>query len=120
MHISASHRWSVKDHLAHLVLWDELRAAEVERISAGHASAWRTTEEQTHAYNELGHALRKDLSPQQILWELEHSRARLLRAIEAATPEGLDGSRYGEAGVRSDHEVEHAGWIKAWRQRTGY
>ena len=35
--------WSVKDHLAHLALWDDIRAGEVERISAGHDSAWRMT-----------------------------------------------------------------------------
>ena len=27
--------WSVVDHLAHLAFWDELRASDVERISAG-------------------------------------------------------------------------------------
>ena len=27
--------WSVKDHLAHIAAWDDVRAAEVERISAG-------------------------------------------------------------------------------------
>ena len=32
--------WSVKDHLAHLALWDDLRASEVERISAGHQTSW--------------------------------------------------------------------------------
>jgi hypothetical protein len=30
--------WSVKDHLLHLALWDDVRAAEVVRISAGHES----------------------------------------------------------------------------------
>lgn len=111
--------WSVKDHLAHVALWDELRGAEVERISAGYESAWKTSEEQSDAYNELGYALRKNLSPRQVLWELERSRGRLLRAIEGSTPDGLDGTLYGEAGLRSDHELEHAGWIKEWRQRTG-
>ena len=34
--------WSVKDHLAHLALWDDLRAAEVLRISAGWIKRWRS------------------------------------------------------------------------------
>jgi uncharacterized damage-inducible protein DinB len=112
--------WSVKDHLSHLVLWDELRAAEVERISSGFDSAWRMTEAQVATYNGLGHELREANSLAQVLWELEHSRARLLRAIGGASERGLDGSLYGEAGLKSDHEEEHAGWIRAWRERNGY
>ena len=36
--------WAVKDHLTHLALWDDIRASEVARISAGHDSAWRMTQ----------------------------------------------------------------------------
>lgn len=107
--------WSVKDHLLHLAAWDELRAAEVERISAGHASAWRTPEEQEDAFNALVYELRRDLSPQQARWEAESSHQRLLDAIAAATPRGLDASFYGEAALRSTHEAEHTTWIKRWR-----
>jgi uncharacterized damage-inducible protein DinB len=32
--------WSVKDHLLHLSLWDDIRASEVQRISTGFDSAW--------------------------------------------------------------------------------
>jgi hypothetical protein len=81
--------WSVKDHLAHLALWDEIRATEVVRISGGHDSAWRMTEDQDTAYNALGYALRQDLSVEQVKWELATSRRRLLEAIAAATPPGL-------------------------------
>jgi uncharacterized damage-inducible protein DinB len=111
--------WSVKDHLAHLALWDDIRAGEVLRISAGHESAWRMAPEQDEAYNVMGHALRRELSLDQAQWELATSRQRLLDAIAAATPRGLDAALYGEAGLRSGHEAEHTGWIKRWRNEKG-
>lgn len=107
--------WSVKDHLAHIALWDDIRAAEVTRISAGRASAWRMTGDQDEEFNALSYELRRSLSLDQVRWEFEVSRQRLLDAIRDATPDGLDGARYGEAGLRSSHEADHAGWIKRWR-----
>ncbi|SRR6266851_894077 len=112
--------WSVKDHLLHLALWDDTRASEVTRISAGHASAWRMNDEQDRAYNEMAHTLRHDMSPDQAKWELATSRQRLLDAIAAATPRGLDASLYGEAGLHSGHEAQHTAWIKRWRGEKGY
>jgi hypothetical protein len=112
--------WSVKDHLAHIALWDDIRASEVTRISAGHDSAWRVSEEQAEAYNAIAYPARRDLSLAQVRWELATSRARLVDAIAAATPRGLDSSLYSETGLRSTHEAEHAGWIKRWRAERGF
>src|SRR5207249_11540826 len=75
--------WSVKDHLAHLALWDDLRASEVARISAGHTSAWRMTGDQDATYSALGYSLRLPLSPDQLRWELATSGQRVLDAIAA-------------------------------------
>ncbi len=111
--------WSVKDHLAHLALWDGLRASEVVRISAGHDSAWRMTGEQGEAYNALGYDLRLALPLDQARWELATSRQRLLHAISSATARGLDASLYGDAGLRSLHEAQHTGWIRRWRGERG-
>ena len=111
--------WSIKDHLAHLALWDDIRAREVTRISAGHDSAWRMTSEQDAAFNALGYSLRLALSLDQVRWELATSRQRLLDAISTATPRGLDPSLYGEAGLHSKHEAEHACWIRRWREEKG-
>src|SRR5438067_10620369 len=63
--------WTVKDHLAHIALWDDIRASEVARISAGYDSAWRMSDDQDEAYNQMSHALREHLSPPQTRWELE-------------------------------------------------
>ena len=112
--------WSVKDHLAHLALWDDIRAAEVERISAGFDSAWKMTEEQDDAHNTTGYELRRSMSAAQARWEVESSRRKLMDAIAAAPPDALDTSRYGAAGLRSDHEGDHAGWLQRWRNEKGY
>src|SRR5689334_11556111 len=107
--------WAVKDHLAHLALWDDLRASEVERISAGFESAWKMTEAQDDAYNAGGYEMRRSMSAAQARWELESSRRRLLDAIAKAKPRALDPSNYGEAGLHSGHEEQHAEWLKRWR-----
>lgn len=112
--------WSVKDHLAHVAHWDEIRATEVLRISAGHESAWRMTQEQHETYIALVHDLQADLTLDQVRWELELARQRLMSAISSATEHGLDARRYGEASLRTTHEVEHAGWIERWRSEKGF
>ena len=111
--------WSITDHLAHIAFWDDLRASEVVRISAGHASVYRMTGEQDAAFNEMAHRLCLAMSPAQARWELETSRKKLLDAISSATARGLEPSLYGEAGLRSRHESQHAGWIKRWRNEKG-
>ena len=112
--------WAVKDHLAHLALWDDMRAGEVERISAGFESAWRMTEHQDEVHNATGYELRRSMSAAQAIWELERSRRKLLDAISAAPPAALDPSRYGAAGLRSQHEDQHSGWIARWRGEKGF
>ena len=111
--------WAVKDHLAHIALWDDIRADDVERISAGFESAWKMTDDQNDAHNATGYELRRSMSAAQARWELENSRRKLLDAITAATPAALDPTRYGGADLRSDHEDEHAGWIARWRGEKG-
>lgn len=111
--------WSVKDHLLHVATWDEIRAAEVARISAGQASAWRMRGEQDDSYNALSYDLRRELSVAQAKWELETTRQKLLDAIGAASDRGLDPSLYGEAGLRTGHEAEHTEWLRRWREEKG-
>jgi len=111
--------WSVKDHLAHLAFWDDIRTSEVVRISAGYDTAWRTSGDQDERFNSLIHDLRLSLSLDQVKWELDASRQRLIEAISSATDRGLDGSIYSEAALRSTHERVHTGWIKRWRAERG-
>lgn len=107
--------WSVKDHLAHLALWDDIRASEVERISAGYASAWRLDGAQDEAINAVSYAARANLSLDQVRWEFQQSHERLIRALENITERACDPDLYGEAGLTSTHLAQHAGWIRTWR-----
>ncbi len=116
---TAPGEWSVKDQLAHIAVWDDIRADEVIRISAGHASAWRMTSEQDEVHNVMAHDLRRGLSIDQVRWELATSRQRLLDAIASATERALDASLYGESGLRSSHEAIHIPWITRWRAEKG-
>lgn len=111
--------WSVKDHLYHLALWDDLRAGEVERISAGHDSALKMSEEQDDGQNAAGYEMRRTMSAAQARWELETSRRRLLAAISSATERGLEPSHYGAAALRSGHEGQHVEWLQRWRNDLG-
>ncbi len=111
--------WSVNDHLMHIALWDEIRASEVRRISAGHESAWRMTASQDEELNELGYAMRQHVSAPQARYEIERTQQSLLEALADATPRGLEPSHYGEAGLRTNHQSEHAAWIQRWRDERG-
>jgi hypothetical protein len=98
-----------------VALWDDLRAGEITRISAGHESAWRMSGDLDESFIAIGHEVRRGLSPAQAKWGLAASRQRLVDAITAASERGLDRSRYGEAGLLSVHHALHAGWIRRWR-----
>jgi hypothetical protein len=111
--------WSVKDHLAHLAFWDELRANEILRISAGYETAWPLSIDISEAVNAIVQPCRSRLSLPQVLWELESARRRVLDAVAAANERGLDGGLYGEAGLRTTHDLAHAAYIRDWRARAG-
>ena len=66
--------WSVKDHFLHLASWDDIRASEVERISAGHDSAWRAGVDEEDGYSAISYKLRHGLTLDQARWELETGR----------------------------------------------
>jgi uncharacterized damage-inducible protein DinB len=112
--------WSVNDHLAHIALWDEIRASEMVRISAGQAPAWpHLSDEEGEAFNVITHGLRAGLTVAQVRWELAETHRRVLDAVASATERGLDGTLYGEAGLRGSHEAVHTGWIRRWRKEMG-
>jgi hypothetical protein len=114
--------WSAKDHLAHVVQMDEIRYFEICRVAHGRKPAWAyETDEESEALNKMGVEHRRYLSLEQILWELDFVRARILMTIENAPEDSLEASRYGEFGLDGGaaHEREHADTIVRWRRESG-
>ncbi len=112
--------WSVKDHLTHVAFWDELRAAEIDRISAGFSTCADVTDNQAETLNQINHALFADCTLDQAMWEIGRAHQRVLDAIAVASERGLEPEHYADVGLESDHEAEHIGWIRQWRERMGY
>ncbi|HLF79571.1 MAG TPA: DinB family protein [Dehalococcoidia bacterium] len=111
--------WSIKDHLAHLALWDDLRVQEIARVSAGFDPAWKMAGELDEVVNGIAYSARSGWSLRQAMLEFQTSRQNLLDAIAAASARGLDDSLYGNAPLRSSHDQQHAEYIRNWRQQRG-
>ena len=107
--------WSVKDHLAHLAQWHELRWLDLTRLAAGYESAVNSTPEQDETFNAMTVEWRAGLSWQQTLWDWQTSRGRVLDTLRALSAEELALVLRDDWPLRTGHEDEHAGYIRKWR-----
>lgn len=113
--------WSVKDHLIHLAVWHEIRRFEIDRVSAGLPPAWPPIDgESVDKLNEATVQARRGLTLEQVRADLDYAREQVLAAIDRASERALAGEGFGEAGIRSWEELEHADMIRNWRVRRGY
>jgi hypothetical protein len=119
---SGADGWSVKDHLAHLTVWDEFRFFEISRIArGGRPGLTDVSDEAVDHLNDITSTPRRALALSQILEDLEFARALVLDAISHAPEEALDENRYGEAGLlgSAGHDEEHADAIRRIREEVG-
>jgi hypothetical protein len=107
--------WSVKDHLAHLAQWHELRWLDLTRLAAGYESAVNSTPEQDEVFNAMTVEWRVGLSWPQTLWEWQTSRGRVLDTLRALASQELERVLRDDWPLRTGHEDEHAGYIRRWR-----
>ena len=114
--------WSVKDHLNHLTACDEFRFYEIGRVSRGARTAFASVDdEQTDALNAIIVALRRNMTLEELIADLEFARSLVLEAISQAPERALAPEAYGDFSVEGsiDHDLEHAAAISAWREREG-
>ncbi len=114
--------WSVKDHITHLTFWHELRFFEIGRVANGAPQTFpRTDGEIIETLNQTFVGLRRRLSFQQALADLEFARGKVLQAIAEAPEARLDPDLYEEMSPvgGAQHELAHAETIANWREREG-
>jgi len=114
--------WSVKDHLSHLTACDEFRFYEIGRISRGARPAFASADdEQMDALNAIIVALRRNMTLEELIADLEFARSLVLEAIGQAPEHALAPEAYGDFAVNGSiaHDLEHAAAISAWREREG-
>jgi len=114
--------WSVKDHLSHLTACDEFRFYEIGRISRGARPAFASADdEQMDALNAIIVALRRNMTLEELIADLEFARSLVLEAVGQAPEHALSPEAYGDFAVNGSiaHDLEHAATITVWREREG-
>jgi hypothetical protein len=117
--------WSVKDHLAHLTFWHEMRFFEVSRIARLGGPSFSVTDvvagvDPIDELNERFAVNRRRLPLAQVLADLDFAREMVRQAIATAPEDQLDLRFYEEIGPNgAGHDTEHSEMIAAWRRREG-
>ena len=115
--------WAVRDHLAHIAAWDELRYYEIMRVVRGQPTLYHDLRDD-HEVQEINRAFtyfRRDLTSEEMLRELEFSRGRILELVETMPEERLVEAAEGRVRIRrvAGHDLDHARQIREWRKKEG-
>jgi hypothetical protein len=112
--------WSVKDHLTHVTVWNEMRFFELHRIGQGGTfSMDPASEEEILWLNEGFAQARRRLPYAQVIADLNAVHNLIIQAVTAAPEDRLAENLYGEMGpVGAAHEAGHAAIIRTWRDKA--
>ncbi len=115
--------WSVKDMLAHVAMWDEMELPDMRRAARGRARVLDALDDAyqlVDRWNDIQFALRKTLPLEQVLAELDEARHEIMRFLASVAEEHLtSGFVPAACAIQADHDREHAGHIRAWREKQG-
>jgi hypothetical protein len=118
--------WSVKDHLAHMTWWHEMRFFEVSRVARGGGPGFPVIEpdeagaDPVDEINERFTSNRRDLPLSQVLADLDFAREMVRQAVANCPEDRLALRFYEEIGPNgAGHDTEHAEMITAWRKNKG-
>ncbi len=113
--------WSAKDILAHVASWDDFSAADIARIARGHTPCLAAFKEsEVDDWNAFLMRPRKMFPLEQVTFEFEHWHKALLDLLKEL-PDSIFGPGVlgNVCAIIHAHLREHAGHIRAWREREG-
>jgi hypothetical protein len=109
--------WSIKDHLAHMTLWHEMRFFEISRIARGGEAGFpSSSEERIQPLNDLFAENRHSLSLGQVIADLEFAWEMVNQAVAMCPEDRLAERHFDELGpTGAGHDIAHAEMITSLR-----
>jgi len=116
--------WSVKDVLSHVTSWEEFALPDLARLARGDVATLASVDLYSASFddaNMIFMALRRHLPLDQVLRELDATRADFMAAVGRLPESALADGQFGRLLVRitAEHDAEHAGHILQWRKKEG-
>lgn len=113
--------WSIRDHLIHITVWDEMRFFEISRIARGGTASFPddVKDEDVDRLNDAAVDMRRRLSLKQIIWDLAYARDLVLQAVAICPEDRLDDEFFEGIGLSgaAAHDRAHAETILTWRKK---
>ena len=115
--------WSVRDQLAHIAAWDELRYYEIMRVVRGQPTIYHDLRDdyEVKDINRAFTYFRRNLTRDEMLRELGFCRGRVMELVETISEEKVAEAAQGRVriGRIAEHDLDHAAQIRDWRKREG-
>ncbi len=114
-------QWSAKDILAHTASWAEFTVNDLQRLARGHMPCLVAFKEaEVNDWNAFFMRPRTVFPLEQVLFEFDHWHEALL-ALLRELPEQMFGPGVlnNVCVILHSHLRDHAGNIRAWREREG-
>ena len=114
-------QWSAKDLLAHTASWAEFTVNDFQRLARGHIPCLIAFKEaEVNDWNAFLMRPRAMFPLEQVMFEFDHWHRALLDLLnELPDPMFGPGVMANVCGIIHAHLREHAGNIRAWREREG-
>jgi hypothetical protein len=121
MQIPSPEGWSVKDILAHVVMWEETALPDMRRVGRGDEAALDAWDHSLNdQWNHIQVTLRRRFPLEQVMRELAEARQSTVDFLRTVGEDRLDsGFIPNTCAIHARHDRDHGAQIRRWRQEQG-